>query len=121
MAIDLTKIYQIDEQKGIVKHTVKAYDMYFTGVAKTNFEDGDTFDVEKGKRIAKLRALSKMKKHLLKEAMTDLELIRELASTEDELIDYIQKMTESLNYIQNKLAIEVGADVEIKEEEVTFE
>lgn len=121
MSVDLTKVYQIDEQNGVVKHTVKAYGEYFTGKAKTNFEDGDKFDLEKGKRIAKLRALSKMKKHLLKEAMCDLEFIRELASTEDELIDYIQKLTESINYIQNRLAIEVGTDVEIKEEEVTFE
>lgn len=121
MAVDLTKIYQIDEEKGIVKHTVKAHGNYFTGTAKTNFADGDIFDVEKGKRIAKLRAVQKMKKALLKDAISDLEFVREIASAEDDIIDYIQKMTESLSYIQNKLAIEVGADVEVKEEEVTFE
>jgi hypothetical protein len=121
MAVDLTKIYQIDEEKGIVKHTVKAYGNYFTGTAKTNFEAGDTFDIEKGKRIAKLRAVQKMKKALLKDALSDLEFVRELASTEDAIVEYIQKMTESLIYIQNKLDIEVGADIDIKEEEVTFE
>ena len=121
MAVDLTKVYQIDEEKGIVKHTVKAYDEYYTGIAKVNTEAGDVFDVEKGKRIAKLRAVRKMKKALLKDALSDLEFVREIASCEENVQDYIQKLTESLNYIQNKLAIEVGADVEVKEEEVTFE
>lgn len=121
MAVDLTKIYQIDEEKGIVKHTVKAYGNYFTGTAKTNFEAGDVFNLETGKRIAKLRAVMKMKKHLLKDALNELEFIREIASLEEGVQDYIQKLTESITYVQNKLAIEVGSDVEVKEEEVTFE
>jgi hypothetical protein len=118
MAVDLTKIYQIDEEKGIVKHTVKAYGNYFTGTAKTNFEAGDTFDVEKGKRIAKLRAVQKMKKALLKDSLKDLEFIREVASLEEDVQDYIQKLTESILYIQNRLRVETEADVEYTEEAI---
>lgn len=118
MAVDLTKIYQINEEKGIVKHTVKAYGNYFTGTAKTNFEAGDTFDVEKGKRIAKLRAVMKMKKHLLKDALNELEFIREIASLEEDVQDYIQKLTESITYIQNRLHAETEVDIECVEEAV---
>lgn len=118
MAVDLTKIYQIDEEKGIVKHTVKAYGNYFTGTAKTNFEAGDIFNLETGKRIAKLRAVMKMKKHLLKDALNDLELIREIASLEEDVQDYIQKLTESITYIQNRLRTETETEVECIEEAV---
>ena len=63
MVVDLTNRYKVNEEKGIVKYTVKAHGEYYTGVAKeTNFEEGDVFDLEKGKRIAKLRAILKMKR-----------------------------------------------------------
>ena len=41
MVVDLTNRYKINEEKGIVKYTVKAHGEYYTGVAKTNFEEGD--------------------------------------------------------------------------------
>ena len=37
MVVDLTNRYKINEEKGIVKYTVKAHGEYYTGVAKTNF------------------------------------------------------------------------------------
>lgn len=118
MAVDLTKIYQIDEEKGIVKHTVKAYDEYYTGIAKVNTEAGDVFDVEKGKRIAKLRAVRKMKKALLKDALRDLEFVREIASCEENVQEYIQKLTESISYIDNRLLEETEINIEVVEEAV---
>ena len=118
MAVDLTKIYQIDEEKGIVKHTVKAYDEYYTGIAKVNTEAGDVFDVEKGKRIAKLRAVRKMKKALLKDALSDLEFVREIASCEENVQEYIQKLTESISYIDNRLLEETETNIEVVEEAV---
>ena len=39
MVVDLTNRYKVNEEKGIVKYTVKAHGEYYTGVAKTNFED----------------------------------------------------------------------------------
>ena len=52
MAKDLTNIYKIDEAKGLVKYTVKCHGRYFTGKSKVNVDEGDVFDLEKGKRIA---------------------------------------------------------------------
>lgn len=109
-------IYKINKEKGLVKCTVKAYNTYYTGKAKVNTDEGDVFDEEKGKKIARCRALLKMKKALLNSAIDELEFIMSLESVKEELSDYIQKITESMNRLEEILCKEL--DLEIKEEPV---
>lgn len=108
---DLTNVYKVDETKGLVKYTVKANGNYYTGKAKCNFEDGDKFDLEKGKRIAKLRAVKKMKQAQLKEAMELQYHIRMLVAMQEDLENDIQKYTQSLVSIEDKLAAELGIEL----------
>lgn len=108
---DLTNVYKIDETKGLVKYTVKANGNYYTGHAKCNFEDGDKFDLEKGKRIAKLRAVKKMKQAQLKEAMALQYHIRILLAVQEDIENDIQKYTQSLVSIEDKLATELGIEL----------
>ena len=110
MKKDLTNIYKIDEQNGIVKYTVKTHGKYYTGKAKANTDEGDVFDVEKGKRIAKLRALLKMKRALLREALEFQHCINQLKTMEDELTDRIQRLTQSAFNISDKLNKELGIE-----------
>ena len=116
MVVDLTNRYKINEEKGIVKYTLKAHGFYYTGVAKTNFEEGDVFDLEKGKRIAKLRAILKMKRAFLKEALAIQEVMREIISQEEDLQNHIQALTQSAANVEEKLNEVLG--VRIEEEEV---
>ena len=108
MAKDLTNIYKIDEAKGLVKYTVKCHGRYFTGKSKVNTEDGDVFDLEKGKRIAKLRAIMKMKLAQLAELVEIQAWVRELASHQDELAEQIQVYKNSTQHLQEKLNCELG-------------
>lgn len=108
---DLTNVYKVDETKGLVKYTVKANGNYYTGKAKCNFEDGDKFDLEKGKRIAKLRAVKKMKQAQLKEAMELQYHIRMLVAMQEDLENDVQKYTQSLVSIEDKLAAELGIEL----------
>jgi hypothetical protein len=103
MVVDLTHRYKVNEKTGVVKYTVKAHGVYYTGVAKTNFAEGDVFDLEKGKRIAKLRAILKMKQGLLKEALEIQEVLNELVSKQDDVQELIQKLTQSAANVQEKL------------------
>ena len=103
MVVDLTHRYKVNEKTGVVKYTVKAHGVYYTGVAKTNFAEGDVFDLEKGKRIAKLRAILKMKRGLLKEALEIQEVLNELVSKQDDVQELIQKLTQSAANVQEKL------------------
>lgn len=116
MVVDLTNRYKINEEKGIVKYTLKAHGFYYTGVAKTNFEEGDVFDLEKGKRIAKLRAILKMKRAFLKEALAIQEVMREIISQEEDLQNHIQALTQSAANVEEKLNEVLG--VRIEEEDV---
>ena len=100
---DLTNVYKIDEAKGLVKYTVKAHGMYFTGKSKANVDEGDVFDLEKGKRIAKLRALLKMKRHFLKESLEFQQYIRDVASMEDEVTEQVAALTNSLCHLEDQL------------------
>lgn len=103
MVVDLTHRYKVNEKTGVVKYTVKAHGVYYTGVAKTNFAEGDVFDLEKGKRIAKLRAILKMKQGLLKEALEVQAFLDELVSKQDDVQELIQKLTQSAANVQEKL------------------
>lgn len=116
MVVDLTNRYKINEEKGIVKYTVKAHGEYYTGVAKTNFEEGDVFDLEKGKRIAKLRAVLKMKQGLMREALHAQEKIRDIISYQEDLQEYIQKLTQSTANVNEKLNTVLG--IEMVDEDV---
>ena len=109
---DLTNVYKIDNAKGIVKYTVKAHGMYFTGKSKANFDEGDMFDPEKGKRIAKLRALLKMKRYFLKETLEFQEYIREVASMEDEVTEQVAALTNSLCHLEDQLNEVLGIPTE---------
>lgn len=112
MVVDLTNRYKINEEKGIVKYTLKAHGFYYTGVAKTNFEEGDVFDLEKGKRIAKLRAILKMKRAFLKESLAIQEVMREIISQEEDLQNHIQALTQSAANIEEKLNEVLGVGME---------
>jgi hypothetical protein len=112
MVVDLTNRYKINEEKGIVKYTLKAHGFYYTGVAKTNFEEGDVFDLEKGKRIAKLRAILKMKRAFLKEALAIQEVMREIISQEEDLQNHIQALTQSAANVEEKLNEVLGVGME---------
>lgn len=103
MTKDLTNHYKIDQAKGLVKYTIKAHGVYYTGKSKVNFDEGDVFDIEKGKRIAKLRAILKMKRSLLNEALEIQEWVRTVAATQEELQSQIQLLTESAYRIQDRI------------------
>lgn len=110
MAKDLTNIYKIDEAKGLVKYTIKAHGVYYTGKSKVNVEAGDVFDLEKGKRIAKLRAILKMKRGLLSELLELQTLVRVIASSEESLQEEIAVLTDSATRVQEKLDAELGIE-----------
>lgn len=110
MAKDLTNIYKIDEAKGLVKYTIKAHGVYYTGKSKVNVEAGDVFDLEKGKRIAKLRAVLKMKRGLLSELLELQEIVRVIASSEESLQEEIAVLTDSATRVQEKLDAELGIE-----------
>lgn len=110
MAKDLTNIYKIDEAKGLVKYTIKAHGVYYTGKSKVNVEAGDVFDLEKGKRIAKLRAVLKMKRGLLSELLELQEAVRAIASSEESLQEEIAVLTDSATRVQEKLDAELGIE-----------
>ena len=110
MAKDLTNIYKIDEAKGLVKYTIKAHGVYYTGKSKVNVEAGDVFDLEKGKRIAKLRAVLKMKRGLLSELLELQEVVRAIASSEESLQEEIAVLTDSATRVQEKLDAELGIE-----------
>lgn len=110
MAKDLTNIYKIDEAKGLVKYTIKAHGVYYTGKSKVNVEAGDVFDLEKGKRIAKLRAILKMKRGLLSELLELQEVVRTIASSEESLQEEIAVLTDSATRVQEKLDAELGIE-----------
>lgn len=95
--------YKVNKRKGTVEYTTKAYDVYYTGKAKVNKEDGDVFDEATGKRIAFLRAIMKMKKSLLKENLNYLEFIRNVSSMEEEIQTKVQLLTESYYRLEEKL------------------
>lgn len=105
---DLTNVYKVDEKNGIVKYTVKANGEFYTGRAKCNFDDGDKFDIEKGKRIAKLRAVKKMKSAQLKEALYVQGELRKLIEMQDDVDSKVQIYTQSLVSITEKLADVLG-------------
>lgn len=105
---DLTNVYKVDEKQGVVKYTVKAHGTYFTGKSKCNFEDGDVFDLYKGMRIAKLRAILKMKRAQLKETIELQEQIKILLDAQDDVTSHVQAYTQSIISLEDKLATELG-------------
>jgi DNA-binding XRE family transcriptional regulator len=106
----LTNPYKIDEVKGIVKYTVKCHGQYFTGRAQVNHEAGDVFDVEKGKRLAKLRALLKMKRAQLAELVEIQTQVRQIAESEQKVTETVAIFTDSVYRLEAKLDAELGND-----------
>ena len=107
-ATDLSNIYKIDEAKGLVKYTIKCHGHYFTGRAQVNREAGDVFDVEKGKRLAKLRALLKMKRAQLTELIEIQTLVRRIAEAEQKVTEEVAIFTDSIHRLEAKLNDELG-------------
>jgi len=107
-ATDLSNIYKINEVKGLVKYTVKCRGHYFTGRAQVNRDAGDVFDVEKGKRLAKLRALLKMKREQLSELVEIQTLVRQIAESEQKITEEIAVFTDSVYRLEDKLLVELG-------------
>lgn len=106
--VDLSNVYKVDEAKGTVKYTVKCHGQYFTGKSKVNRESGDEFDLEKGKRIAKLRAILKMKRAQLTEAIETQSQIREIIAAEPKLNEFIGVLTNSVCQVETKLNAALG-------------
>jgi hypothetical protein len=106
MAKDLTNTYKIDEAKGLVKYTIKAHGVYYTGKSKVNVEAGDVFDLEKGKRIAKLRAVLKMKRGLIAET-------EDMQNKVNDFIAFAPMLEEKLNVLRKS-----QSQVEAKLQEV---
>jgi len=107
-ATDLSNTYKIDEVKGLVKYTVKCHGRYFTGRAQVNRDAGDVFDVEKGKRLAKLRALLKMKRAQLTELVEIQTLVRQIAESEQKVTEEVAVFTDSVCRLEAKLNAELG-------------
>ena len=103
MAKDLTNVYKVDEAKGIVKYTIKAHGEYYTGKAKVNTAEGDAFDLETGKRIAKLRAILKMKRAIQKELIEYKAWIIYVKSLENEVTNKIDASVKSIENVEKKL------------------
>lgn len=111
---DLTKVWVQTDSKTI-KYALKAYGKYFVGTAVC--KDCDTFDSEKGKRIAKLKAIYKMKKYRVNELIKLQNLLREFACIEDEVTDELARTTTTMFSVKDKIAKEVG--IETLEQEYT--
>lgn len=107
-ATDLSNTFKIDEIKGLVKYTVKCHGRYFTGRAQVNHDAGDVFDVEKGKRLAKLRALLKMKRAQLTELVEIQTLVRQIAESEQKVTEEVSVFTDSVCRLEAKLNAELG-------------
>ena len=103
MAKDLTNTYKIDEAKGLVKYTIKAHGVYYTGKSKVNVEAGDVFDLEKGKRIAKLRAVLKMKRGLINESIDMQNKINDFIAFAPVLEEKIKVLQRSQGQVEAKL------------------
>lgn len=104
---DLSNIYKIDEAKGLVKYTIKCHGHYFTGRAQVNRDEGDVFDVEKGKRLAKLRALLKMKRAQLNELIEIQTLVRQIAESEQKITEEVAVFTDSVCRLEDKILAEL--------------
>lgn len=104
---DLTKVWvQIDDKT--IKYALKAYGKYFVGTAVC--KDSDTFDYEKGKRIAKLKAIYKMKKYRANELMKIQELLRTYANLEEDVTAELARTTTTLFSVRDKITKEVGIE-----------
>ena len=105
---DLTKVWVKTDDKTI-KYALKAYGKYFVGSAVC--KECDTFDVEKGKRIAKLKAIYKMKKYRANELIKLQSILREYASLEEEVTDELARTTTTMFSVRDKITKEVGIEV----------
>lgn len=94
---------------------------YFKVVATTKCKEGDEFDVEKGKRIAKQKARIKMYKESKKLCIEALSML--LSEMHDDINKYgIMHDIEKLDYEKNVLEIELPEKVEhIKDDGTTEE
>lgn len=101
--------YTIKEKKRLVTHTILTSDeTYFTG--RSQCSPDDTFDVEKGKRIAKLRAIIALKKDQLSSLRADKEFISRVILTNSlrekfirEIADEIQVYMTSIKNLEKKV------------------
>ena len=101
--------YTIKEKKRLVTYTILTSDgSYFTGRAQCS--PGDTFDVEKGKRIAKFRAIIALKKDQLASLRADKEFISRVMLTNSlrekfnrEIADEIQVYMDSIKNLEKKV------------------
>lgn len=99
-------LYKISQEKRVVKCTIYAHGVFFTGVAKC--DQRDEFDVDYGKRLAYLRAIRKMKIGEIRAVCAYIEQLKKLptiAELEDK-VNYLQKGVENLNTkIADQLAL----------------
>lgn len=105
---DLTKVWVKTDDKTI-KYALKAYGKYFVGTAIC--KDCDTFNEEKGKRIAKLKAIYKMKKYRANELIKLQSILREYANLEEEVTDELARTTTTMFSVKDKIAKEVGIEI----------
>ena len=104
--------YTIKEKKRLVTYSFVAKGNIYTGRATCSPED--TFDVEKGKRIAKLRAILALKKDGLRELRTDLTIAQNVLTPasvkaiEGPLNEKIEVYAVSVQNLEKKIAEQLG-------------
>lgn len=106
---NLTKTYINEEKRTIVcKITTKSDFIYpyKTFIGKSKCDPEDEFNIEKGKKLAKLRAILKYDKDNLKNIRiekTEYEkVLKQLIKKELELIDLIEKTKNKINILVNE-------------------
>lgn len=93
--------YKISQEKRLVKCTIYAHGVFYTAQAKC--VEGDTFDVEFGKRLAYLRAIKKMKLGEIKFFNAYLAELKQLP-TQDEIQGKIDYLGDGVKNLDTKIA-----------------
>lgn len=114
------KTNSLDRNVWTYPDTINDYN-YFKVVATTKCKDGDVFDIERGKKIAKQKAKIKLYKEAKKLCIEALS--RLLVEMHDDINKYaVMQNIETLNYEKNVLEIEVPEKIEhIKADNTTEE
>lgn len=113
------KTNSLDRNVWVYPDTIKDYN-YFKVIATTKCKDGDVFDIERGKKIAKQKARIKLYKEAKKMCIEALSIL--LAEMHDDITKYaIMHSIETLDYEKNVLEIEVPEKIELIKEDNTTE
>jgi len=109
-ASDGNGVWTIDEVLGKCTYSFKAYDQYWVGRSQQCIEM-DPWDEQRGKRIAYLRAVEKMKKYKMKQLQLDLDIAIVYCSdfTINEIRTYITEEMEGISMAISKIRDEIAS------------